>query len=614
MTEARPQDSSAEIGAETGVADPLAGYSKDYWDQVLEQLGKNRLFKLSMVVLALMYASAIYAPLLANDRPFVLEAADYGEYGTAQRTLYPVTLGLGRLVKLDSQSYLEQRTEGSTQTFEEALRTELTAVEGRVETLLSYLPAERTEERDLLDRYLDGARTAVRQTEAGEAEAAQETMSTVKDLGKRIRAELVAEVPIEGAEAAEPAEAKAQAEAGDDPLVLQGQRSYPLFESLGWAEIFFMVLWLFVLSWPLWNAAINRLWLGRDRERVRRARRLKWAMVLGVSALAALGWRFTVNGSATFATAPYKSALTSGEIVATSVVFPPVTFGFAETNSGEYFRPPTWKRNAEIDEIGYYVHGARVPQPDAVTGALPEPAPVEVRYSEPERNAASRHWLGTDSLGRDLLVRALYGGRISLSVGLVSAAILVFIGTVIGAVAGYFGGWVDLVLSRLIELLLCFPAFFLILMVAAFTDPAVVPPILMIVVVIGLVRWTGVARLARGEFLKLREQEFVIAAQALGLSPLRTIFRHILPNAMGPVLVSGAFAVASGILTESGLSFLGFGVGEPVPSWGALVNNSRSPEHWWIIFFPGVLIFITVTCYNLVGEAIRDAVDPRLKD
>jgi peptide/nickel transport system permease protein len=173
---------------------------------------------------------------------------------------------------------------------------------------------------------------------------------------------------------------------------------------------------------------------------------------------------------------------------------------------------------------------------------------------------------------------------------------------------------VDLVLSRIIELILCFPAFFLILMVMAFVDPQVVPPIIAIVVVIGLINWTGVARLARGEFLKLREQEFVVAAQALGLSPLRTIFRHILPNAMGPILVSGAFAVAAGILIESGLSFLGFGVTEPIPSWGALVNVSRNPEHWWVILFPGLLIFITVSCYNLVGEAIRDAVDPRLKD
>jgi peptide/nickel transport system permease protein len=164
------------------------------------------------------------------------------------------------------------------------------------------------------------------------------------------------------------------------------------------------------------------------------------------------------------------------------------------------------------------------------------------------------------------------------------------------------------------EVILCFPAFFLILMVVAFTDPDDLPPIIAIALVIGLVRWTGVARLTRAEFLKLREQEFVIAARALGLSSLRTIFRHILPNALGPILVSGTFAVAAGILTESALSFLGFGVSEPVPSWGSLVNESRSPEHWWIILFPGLLIFLTVSCYNLVGEAVRDAVDPRLEE
>lgn len=344
------------------------------------------------------------------------------------------------------------------------------------------------------------------------------------------------------------------------------------------------------------------------------ARRVKWLAALVVPALVGLGWKLTVDGSPTFATAPYKQALTEGQIVPTRVLFPPLALGFAETSSGEFFRPPTWKSYAEIDDAGYYVRGPGVPEPDPITGILPEPAPVEVEFGEPARNAAGRHWLGTDNLGRDMLVRALYGGRISLSVGLVSAAILVVIGTIIGALAGYFGGWVDLVLSRLIELIICFPAFFLILMVMAFIDPNVVPPMIAIVVVIGLVRWTGVARLARGEFLRLRDQEFVVAARALGLSPLRTIFRHILPNAMGPILVSGSFSVAAGIIVESSLSFLGFGVSEPIPSWGALVNVSRNPEHWWVILFPGLLIFVTVSCYNLVGEAFRDAVDPRLKD
>jgi peptide/nickel transport system permease protein len=384
--------------------------------------------------------------------------------------------------------------------------------------------------------------------------------------------------------------------------------------ALGWGEVFFMVLWLFVLGWPLWNRLVNRALLGGDRVRIRRARRAKWAVALGASALAGVLWKVTVDGHTTIDVAPFKSGITSGEIVAKRAIFPPLSFGFAETNSGEYFRPPTWKSYADIDETGYYMHGARRPEADVVTGVLPNPAPVQVRYPEPQRNQWTRHLVGTDRLGRDLLVRALYGGRISLSVGLVSAALLVLIGTFVGALAGYYGGWVDFLLSRLIELLICIPPLFLILMVLSFIDPKVVPPILAVVAVIGCFYWTGVARLARGEFLKLREQEFVVAARALGISSMRTIFRHVLPNAMGPILVSGAFAVATGILTESALSFLGFGVNEPVPSWGALVNDSRNPEHWWVILFPGLLIFVTVSCYNLVGDAIRDAVDPRLKD
>ncbi|MEM7306507.1 MAG: ABC transporter permease [Planctomycetota bacterium] len=590
MTEPRATDQAA--GGDAG------GYSKDYWDQVFEQLGKRTLFKVALAILAVLYASAIYAPLIANDRPFVLEAINYKEYGQAHRTLYPVTLGLNSLAKKSPEEYLEDRTEGSTQTFDEALSAELAAASGRVELMLSYLP-EEAEGRAVLAEYMTKVEAGIAAARARDTETATATMKEVKDVAKRIRAEL-APPDLDDPEA--------------EGLELIGQKSYPLWESVSAWEIFFMVLWALVLLWPLWNRAWNALLLRGDRARIRRHRRLKWALVLGLSLLAAGGWKATIDGSLNFAAAPYKAALTSGEIVATRAVFPPVTFGFAETSSGEFFRPPTWSDKAEIDDEGYYVRGPRVPEPDVITGILPDPAPVEVRHGEPDRNAKWRRPLGTDSLGRDFLVRALWGGRISLSVGILSAAILLVIGTVVGAIAGYFGGWVDFLLSRFIELLLCFPVFFLILLVVSVVPPDFVPPIFLIVVVIGLIRWTGVARLARGEFLKLRESEFVIASEALGLSPARTIFRHILPNAMGPVLVSGAFSVAAGILTESGLSFLGFGVNEPIPSWGALVNESRNPEHWWVILFPGLLIFVTVSCYNLVGEALRDAVDPRLKD
>ncbi|MEZ5980294.1 MAG: ABC transporter permease [Planctomycetota bacterium] len=200
-----------------------------------------------------------------------------------------------------------------------------------------------------------------------------------------------------------------------------------------------------------------------------------------------------------------------------------------------------------------------------------------------------------------------------MAVGIVSAALLTFIGIVMGSIAGYFGGRVDTAIMRLIEILQSIPAFFLILATMAFIDPKVVPPIIAIVVVIALVRWTGAARLVRGEFMRLREQEYVVAARALGFSDLRTIFLHVLPNAMSPVLVNAAFSVAAGILTESAISYLGFGMRHPEASWGSLVNASRSAEHWWVQVFPGVLIFLTVTCYNLVGDAVRDALDPKMK-
>jgi peptide/nickel transport system permease protein len=247
------------------------------------------------------------------------------------------------------------------------------------------------------------------------------------------------------------------------------------------------------------------------------------------------------------------------------------------------------------------------------TGYEAPAVPVEVRPGEPSVNHSLRRIAGTDELGRDFFTRILWGGRVSLMVGILSAVLLTLLGVVVGSIAGYFGGWVDIAIMRLIEIIQSLPAFFLILMAMAFTDPKVVPPIVAIVVVIALIRWTGTARLVRGEFLRLREQEFVLASQALGFSDARTIFRHVLPNALSPVLVSAAFAVAAGILTESAISFLGFGTRPPDASWGALVNESKNPEFWWIQVFPGVLIFITVTCYNLVGEAIRDALDPKMK-
>jgi len=220
------------------------------------------------------------------------------------------------------------------------------------------------------------------------------------------------------------------------------------------------------------------------------------------------------------------------------------------------------------------------------------------------------HPLGTDEIGRDIASRMIHGARVSLSVGFVAVGIYVVIGVLIGALAGYYGGMVDIVASRLIEIMLTIPTFFLIITVVAFLPQSVFN----IMIVIGLTNWPTVARLARGEFLKSKSMDYVVAARALGASDIRTIFRHVLPNTLAPIFVTATFGVASAILVESTLSFLGFGVPPSTASWGSILSSARQilPSGWWLTVFPGLAIFLTVTAYNLVGEGLRDAADPRM--
>jgi peptide/nickel transport system permease protein len=258
--------------------------------------------------------------------------------------------------------------------------------------------------------------------------------------------------------------------------------------------------------------------------------------------------------------------------------YPPIPFGPTEQDLGAVFEPPMYRKSDRAQWQGI--------------------------------NDGFPHILGTDDTGRDVLVQMIYGTRISLTVGFVAVSIYLTVGIVVGALAGYFGGSVDILISRIIEIVMLFPSFFLILTLVGLIGPS----IYIIMVVIGITGWPRIARLIRGEVLKQRSIDYVDAARALGTSHLRIIFRHILPNALSPALVAAPFGIAGAIITEAGLSLLGFGVRPPTPSWGTLLRlGNENYTYWWLVVVPSLAMFFTVTVFNLVGSGLRDAMDPRLR-
>ena len=269
----------------------------------------------------------------------------------------------------------------------------------------------------------------------------------------------------------------------------------------------------------------------------------------------------------------------------------------------------TWRRfrrsKLALGALAYVVVVALIALVAPMITVDPNAVDIASRLRPPDQ----AHRLGTDDLGRDVLARVIHGARVSLTVGLTATLISLLIGSLLGAIAGYYGGAADWLVSRLIEIVLCFPFLLLVLGIVALFRPSFIT----IMIALGLTSWTTEARFVRGEFLRIRDMEFAQAARASGARDARIIFRHLLPNAIAPVLVSASFGVASAILIESALSFLGMGVPPPTPTWGNILYSAEQHLEyaWWLAVFPGVAIFLTVAAFNIIGDRVRDALDPR---
>jgi peptide/nickel transport system permease protein len=578
-------------------------YGKSYGEIVVASFRKNAGARWALWIAVAMLVVAALTPVLSNDRPFYARGTMPGEYRKSLNQLTrgayfninglpgrlrdetekfrkrsaseaelirrmnepEARLAIGPITRLHQQAESNLEIRGRWSGREEPLEELLALVtpeerkqfDAAIDRIIGDLP---TVYRGLLNIALSGVH--VKLMELGD-QLGPEAAQRAKDIEAKIRS--VADAGYFSGQDRKAALKAAfdEAKAAFDPekATLISKSRFPLLDSLDGMDVFFILVTIlaFVLFGPLtW-------WKLKEIRPLGRRWKITWIAVLVPAA--AIGGIWELAHDVKFQSVSYKKGVEDGSVVLTSSLWPPIRYRY--------------------DEV-----------PELPPGVSPPTAPDR------------QHWFGTDFMGRDLVSRMLWGSRISLSIGFVSAAISVAIGVVLGVLAGYYRGWVDMALSRLIEIMLCFPSFFVILAVIAFLPPS----IFYVMLALGLLGWMSLARLQRGEFLRLMGQDFIVSAQALGAPDRRTMFRHILPNALAPVLVSASFLIASAMLTESSLSFLGLGVQEPATSWGQILYTGRTQlQHWWTFVIPGAAIFVAVTCYNLVGDGIRDAVDPRLK-
>ncbi len=407
-------------------------------------------------------------------------------------------------------------------------------------------------------------------------------------------------------------------------LTVAGQNSYPLFEYLGRQDYLvfsaFACFWIGLASW--------RVFARLPRHKLR-AWKLAMGIAVGTFGLSVLPISLLVVDK--LDTHPSQWYRETAAMPGNSAVFPPIRFSYGEQLLDVKLMGSGDRLNVERQLVGLFetidkdvAERLRMVEEDGAPGEERRRRIDELRREAIESKAAARksttiivaranselpsHFLGTDMSGRDVLSRMIWATRTSLAVGFVAVGIATLIGCSIGAIAGYFGGWVDMCLMRLVEIVMCFPQFFLILTIMAFWDRS----LLIIMVVFGVTGWTGYTRFVRAEFLRLRKLDFAVSAKALGLGRARIMFKHLLPNALTPVLISATIAVGGAILTEAGLSFLGLG-DSSAPSWGDLLKQARESSSPMLAWPSAAAILITVLAYNLMGDALRDALDPKLR-